>query len=93
MYQVELDEMIASIRAGTPINDGVWMAHSTLLAIMGRMAAYTGQNVTWEQALHSKEDLVKFALQQEDLTGDPRFDWDLSLRVPPVAMPGRTPLI
>jgi myo-inositol 2-dehydrogenase / D-chiro-inositol 1-dehydrogenase len=93
MYQVELDEMIASIRAGTPINDGVWMAHSTLLAIMGRMAAYTGQIVTWEQALHSNEDLVKFALKQDDRPGDPRFDWDLNLRVPPVAMPGRTPLV
>jgi myo-inositol 2-dehydrogenase / D-chiro-inositol 1-dehydrogenase len=93
MYQVELDEMLASVRAGNPINDGVWMAHSTLLAIMGRMAAYTGQVVTWEEALNSKEDLVKYALNQEDVSGDPRFAWDLALRVPPVAMPGRTRLI
>jgi myo-inositol 2-dehydrogenase / D-chiro-inositol 1-dehydrogenase len=92
MYQVELDEMLASVRAGTPINDGSWMAHSTLLAIMGRMAAYTGQVVTWEQALNSQEDLVKFALNQELAPGDPEFAWDLELRVPPVAIPGRTRL-
>src|SRR5262249_14399365 len=38
MYQVEHDELFASIRAGKPINNGEYMAHSTLLAIMGRMA-------------------------------------------------------
>jgi myo-inositol 2-dehydrogenase/D-chiro-inositol 1-dehydrogenase len=45
IYQVEHDELFASIRKGEPINDGTWMAHSTLMAIMGRMAAYTGKNV------------------------------------------------
>jgi len=49
---------LASIRAGKPINDGERGAQSTLMALMGRMAAYTGQTVTWEQALNSKEELV-----------------------------------
>jgi predicted dehydrogenase len=93
MYQVEHNEMFASIRAGEPLNDGVWMAHSTLLAIMGRMAAYTGQQVTWDQALNSQEDLVKMALGQEKESGDPKFDWNLKLNVPPVALPGRTKLV
>lgn len=57
MYQQEHDELFASIRSGKPINDGVWMAHSTLLAIMARMAAYTGQSISWEQALNSTERL------------------------------------
>ena len=57
MYQQEHDELFASIRKGQPINDGVWMAHSTLLAIMARMAAYTGQAITWEQALASQQRL------------------------------------
>ncbi len=56
-YQVEHDELFKSIRAGEPINNGEYMSKSTLLAIMGRMAAYTGQQITWEQALNSKEDL------------------------------------
>src|SRR5262249_35963600 len=43
LYQAEHDELFASIRKGKPIDNGDYMAKSTLLAIMGRMAAYTGQ--------------------------------------------------
>ena len=57
MYQQEHNELFAAIRAGKPINDGVSMAHSTLMSIMARMAAYTGQAVTWEQALNSQDEL------------------------------------
>ncbi|MCX8108267.1 MAG: Gfo/Idh/MocA family oxidoreductase [Verrucomicrobiae bacterium] len=79
MYQTEHDELFASIRSGKPINDGVWMAHSTLMAIMGRMAAYTGQEITWEQALNSQEKLVP-----------DEISWDMQLPIAPMAMPGRT---
>lgn len=82
MYQVEHDELFASIRSGKPINDGEWMAHSTMMGIMGRMAAYTGQTITWEQALNSEENLCP-----------PKFDWNQPLPVPPVAMPGQTKFI
>ncbi|MFO1498031.1 MAG: Gfo/Idh/MocA family oxidoreductase [Verrucomicrobiota bacterium] len=81
MYQVEHDELFASIRKGEPINDGVRMCHSTLMAIMGRTAAYTGQEITWEQALNSEEKLVP-----DNLT------WDMKLEPAPMAMPGRTKL-
>ncbi len=57
MYQTEHDEMFAAIRAGSPVNDGSWMTTSTMLSVMGRLAAYTGQTVTWEQAMASKEHL------------------------------------
>jgi hypothetical protein len=57
MYQNEHDDFFASIRKGTPINNGNYMAKSTMLAIMGRMAAYTGEEITWEQAMNSKEVL------------------------------------
>ena len=43
MYQTEHDVLFASIRNRHPINNGEYMAKSTLLAILGRMAAYTGQ--------------------------------------------------
>lgn len=82
MYQVEHNELFASIRAGKPINNGIWMSQSTLLAIMGRMAAYTGKTVTWEEALNSTESLAPEPL-----------DWESPLAVPPVSMPGRTPFI
>jgi myo-inositol 2-dehydrogenase / D-chiro-inositol 1-dehydrogenase len=82
MYQTEHDELFASIRSGKPINNGEYMSKGTLLAIMGRMAAYTGQLITWEQAMNSQEDL-----------SPPRYDWDVKLPVPPVAKPGVTKLV
>jgi predicted dehydrogenase len=82
MYQVEHNELFASIRKGEPINHGSWMAQSTLLAIMGRMAAYTGQIITYEQALNSQEKL-----------GPQEFKWDMSVPVPPVAVPGVTKFV
>jgi predicted dehydrogenase len=57
MYQTEHDELFAAIRSGKPINNGLYASYSTLLAIMGRMAAYTGEVVTWDMALNSKESL------------------------------------
>ena len=57
MYEEEHRAMFANIRSGSPLNNGVYMARSTMLAIMGRMAAYTGKVITWEMALNSKENL------------------------------------
>lgn len=82
MYQTEHDELFASIRAGDPINDGDRMCTSTLMAIMGRMAAYTGQEITWEMALNSQESLVPSPLT-----------FDMALPIRPMAMPGRTRFI
>ena len=58
MYQVEHDVFFDSIRKGTVVNDGDWMLHSTMLALMGRMAAYTGKKITWKEAIESPEDLA-----------------------------------
>jgi predicted dehydrogenase len=58
MYQQEHDELFAAIRSGSPINNGDYMCRSTMMAIMGRMSAYTGQAITWDQALNSKEDFA-----------------------------------
>lgn len=82
LYQQEHNELFASIRNGRPLNNGEYMAKSSLLAIMGRMAAYTGKEITWEMALNSQEDL-----------SPPRYDWDVALPVPPVATPGLTKFV
>ena len=79
MHQAEHDEFFASIRAGRPINDGKRMAHTSLMALMGRMAAYTGQEITWEQALNSKEQLVPETL-----------DWNTKIEMTPAPQPGKT---
>ena len=80
-YVQEHIDMVASIRAGKPLNELVQVAESTLTAIMGRMSAYTGKAVTWEQAMESKLDTMP-----KELIFGP-------LPTPPVAMPGVTELI
>jgi predicted dehydrogenase len=82
MYQNEHDELFAGIRHGKPINDGVRMAHSTMLGIMGRMAAYTGEAITWEQAMNSKESLIPEKLA-----------WNVPAPAVSVAMPGQTKFV
>jgi predicted dehydrogenase len=57
MYQNEHDELFKAIRDGKVINDGEWMVVSNMMAVLGRMAAYSGQQVTWEQAIASTESL------------------------------------
>ncbi len=42
---------------GEPINNGKYMSYSTMLAIMGREACYTGEEITWEQAMTSQQRL------------------------------------
>ena len=81
MYQTEHDEFFASIRNGKPMNDGEWMANSTMIAILGRMVAYTGQTITWEQAINSNEVIGP---KSEE------YSWDLNWDGPPIAKPGIT---
>jgi predicted dehydrogenase len=52
-YQIEHDKLFSAIRSGTPVNCGDYMARSTLIAIMGQVSCYTGQEVTWEQVSNS----------------------------------------
>ena len=82
MYVVEYEELFKSIRTGNYINDGDWMVQSTMVALMGRMAAYTGKKVTWDFILHKS---------QEKRVPD-HLEWDMKLPVRPMAMPGVTPL-
>ena len=51
-YQVEHDKLFASIRSGGVISDTENGAKSTLSAILGRMATYTGKKITFEEALN-----------------------------------------
>jgi len=74
-YQTEHDDLQASIRAGKPINETEYGAKSTLSAILGRMATYSGKMVTWEEALTSPR------LGPED--------YDAPYPVPPVPTPGQ----
>lgn len=57
-YQVEHDKLFAAIRNGEVISNGENGAKSTLTAIMGRMATYSGQEITWEQAVNADMQLM-----------------------------------
>jgi len=81
MYQVEHNEFFAALRSGKPLNDGERAANACLMGIMARMAAYTGQTVTWQQALESKESLVPEHLAMG------------TLETPRLAIPGKTKLV
>jgi predicted dehydrogenase len=54
-YQTEHDDLFASIRSGNLLNEGQMVAESTMSAILGRMATYTGKVVTWDDAMASNE--------------------------------------
>jgi len=81
-YVQEHTDLIASIRQGQPINELKQVAESTLTAILGRMSAYTGKKITWEQALNSKEELMPEKLSP-----------GMTLSAAPVPVPGTTKFV
>lgn len=81
MYQNEHDALFAAIRKGEPINNGEYMCNSTLMAIMGRMSAYTGKTLTRDQVLNSTLDLMPAKLAWGDH------------EVNPIARPGITEFV
>ncbi|MCG9894688.1 MAG: Gfo/Idh/MocA family oxidoreductase [Fimbriimonadaceae bacterium] len=80
-YELEHKNLIDSIKAGNPINEGRTVAEATMTAIMGRVAAYTGQEVKWD-------DLMKM----DQRTFPETFAFGMKVPVKDVAMPGKTPL-
>jgi len=48
-YQREHDVLFKAIRKGSPVNNGDYMARSTMITVMGQISCYTGKEVTWEQ--------------------------------------------
>ena len=79
-YVQEHRDLHAAIEQGTQLNESQRVAESTMTAIMGRMACYTGQELTWDQALNADVDLVPQTLEFGPL------------ETPAVAVPGRTTL-
>ncbi len=75
-YQQEHEDLIASIRAGNPMNEAQAVAESTMTGIIGREAVYSGQAITWDDAMQSTHRLGP----QEYAFGP--------YPTPPVAMPG-----
>jgi predicted dehydrogenase len=79
-YVEEHRDLVASIRAGTPLNEGRRIAESTLTAIMGRESCYTGQVVSFDELIGSG-----LAILPDPITLGP-------LATPAVPTPGETTL-
>ncbi len=89
-YRQEHLEFLQSIRAGHPFQRGKQLAVSTLTTVLGQMAVYSGQQISWEEGLKSK-----FAILP---TGEVRLDMDPPVKpgpdgIYPVAIPGTTKLM
>jgi predicted dehydrogenase len=83
-HQLEHDHLFAALLAGQPYNEADWAAASSMTAIMGRMATYSGKQVDWETAINSTLDL-----------SPKQYRWDAEAPVKPnadgfygCAMPG-----
>ncbi len=76
-YRQEHEDLIASIGAGNPINEARAVAESTMTAIIGREAVYSGKEIEWDAAMKSTTRL-----------GPEEYDFG-PYPTPPVAMPGR----
>lgn len=48
-YQAEHDVLFQAIRAGEPVNNGDYMARSTMIGVMGQLSCYTGEEMTWDR--------------------------------------------
>ena len=86
MTDIEHQELFDSIRRGKPLNNADYMFTSTMLGILAQMVCYTGQEITWQQAMNSKKMLAPA-----------RYAWDADPPVLPdrngqypCAMPGIT---
>lgn len=88
-YQVEHDVLFDAVRNNKPHNEAEYGALSTMAGIMGRMATYSGKQVTWDEAINSKISLVP-----------DKYSWDAtppvvpdSDGVYPCAVPGVTKVL
>jgi myo-inositol 2-dehydrogenase/D-chiro-inositol 1-dehydrogenase len=76
-YQLEHADLIASIRDGKPLNEAQNVAESTMTGILGREACYSGQEITWDDAMKSTTHL-----------GPKEYNFG-PFEVAPIARPGK----
>jgi predicted dehydrogenase len=82
MYVIEHQHLFNSIREGKPINNGHYMANSTMLAVMGRMCTYTGKALKWDECFNSQVRL-----------GPSEYSWTNDVPPVEVAIPGKTKIV
>jgi len=94
-YVQEHADLIKSILDGKPLNEARQVAESTMVAVMGRMSAYTGRKIYWDaEAAKADRKEGAFNVMESKLDTMPKnLDLKGSLPEPPVPMPGTEKLI
>jgi len=89
MTDMEQKALFDALREGKRINSGRYMVTSTMLGILAQMVCYTGQAITWEQAMSSTLSYAQ-----------PRYGFDVEPPIKPgpdglyaTAMPGVTKFV
>jgi len=90
-YQNEHDLLFDAIRNDKPYNETERSAYAAMVGILGRMAAESGQMITWQQAMASELELAP-GLDSYTMDSDPPVMPDDQGRYP-VAMPGKTKVL
>lgn len=88
-YQQEHDDLFHAIRNNLPYDETEYGAHSTMTAIMGRMATYSGKELTWDQVINSKISVMPkdFSFDAEPPTKPGADGWYAH------AVPGKTVVV
>ena len=76
-YEAEQKALIDAVRSGKPINNGNYMANSTMVTVMGQIACYTGKPTKWDDVYAS------------DLRFGPAPD-EVTFETPPPTLPDKT---
>lgn len=88
-YQTEHDILQAAVRDNTPKNDAYYGAESTMTAIMGRMATYSGKEIKWDEALNSKvQHMPAIVTAETEPPAKPTADGGYPVAIPGVQVPG-----
>ncbi|HET7361363.1 MAG TPA: dehydrogenase, partial [Salinimicrobium sp.] len=88
-YQVEHNELFESIRNNGVINNAEYGAQSTMTAILGRMATYSGNVMNWEEAINSDHQIMPAEVTWDTIPPSlPGEDGNY-----PIPMPGQTKVL
>jgi len=85
-FQQEHNDQVDAIRNGKPMHDGWYGAISSMIAVMGRMATYSGREITWDEVIEKGTSQFPYGKELTWDTDPPCMPQDGKY---PVAVPGR----
>ncbi|TDU81317.1 putative dehydrogenase [Prosthecobacter fusiformis] len=88
-YQTEHDILQAAVRDNTPINNAYYGAESTMTAVMGRMATYSGKEITWDECIGSKvQHMPAIVTAETEPPAKPTADGGYPVAIPGIKVEG-----